>query len=176
MSLSDLASVGSFVSGVTVAISLIFLLLQMRQTNLNQRALMQQMRSARTIDTILRESDGYLSPIFARAFQNDPSMEEAEILSFVQAIEATFFNWEDSYKQHQAGTIDSDSFESDINSFRQLITIPALRVAWRLTRDYYCSGFRQMGDKLVSETKAALLPTFKSRWTAMMAEEVANAP
>jgi hypothetical protein len=175
MSLSDLAATGSFVSGIAVVITLIFLLLQMRQTNLNQRALMQQMRSARTIDTILRESDGYLSPIFARAFQNDPSMEEAEILSFVQAIEATFFNWEDSYKQHQAGTIDKDSFESDINSFRQLITIPALRVAWRLTRDYYCSGFRQIGDKLVSETKAAPLPTFKSRWTAMMAEEFADA-
>ena len=42
MSLSDLASLGSFVSGVAVLISLIYLALQVRQTEKNQQSLMQQ--------------------------------------------------------------------------------------------------------------------------------------
>jgi hypothetical protein len=42
MSLSDLASLGSFVSGFAVLVTLVLLLLQMRQSNQNQRALMSQ--------------------------------------------------------------------------------------------------------------------------------------
>lgn len=42
MSLSDLAAAGSFVSGLAVVITLFFLLLQMRQANRNQRAVLNQ--------------------------------------------------------------------------------------------------------------------------------------
>ena len=44
MSLSDLAALGSFISGVAVVVTLVFLLVQMRQTNRNQKSLMQQGR------------------------------------------------------------------------------------------------------------------------------------
>jgi hypothetical protein len=67
MSLSDLASLGSFVSGVAVVATLVFLGLQMRQTNLNQRALMQQGRSARTADSMLRISEA--SEVFVRGMR-----------------------------------------------------------------------------------------------------------
>jgi hypothetical protein len=53
MSLSDLASLGSFVSGFAVLISLIFLYFQLRQVNrqvrqaeINQRSLVGQTRTA----------------------------------------------------------------------------------------------------------------------------------
>ena len=42
MNLSDVASIGSFVSGVAVLVSLVYLSLQVRQTERNQRALMNQ--------------------------------------------------------------------------------------------------------------------------------------
>ena len=42
MSLSDLASIGSLVGGLAVVITLVFLSIQTRQTNKNQRSLMQQ--------------------------------------------------------------------------------------------------------------------------------------
>jgi len=45
MSLSDLAAVGSFISGIAVFLSFIFLALQLRQANRNQRSLMQQART-----------------------------------------------------------------------------------------------------------------------------------
>jgi flagellar biosynthesis/type III secretory pathway M-ring protein FliF/YscJ len=58
MSLSDLAALGSFISGVAVLASLVFLFFQMRQmteqvrqSERNQRALMQQGRSMRGMET-----------------------------------------------------------------------------------------------------------------------------
>lgn len=45
MTLSDLASLGSFVSGLAVAITLVFLLLQARQNTQNLRSSVQQARA-----------------------------------------------------------------------------------------------------------------------------------
>ena len=49
MTLSDLAAVGSFVSGIAVFLSFIFLALQLHQANRNQRSLMQQARTGRNV-------------------------------------------------------------------------------------------------------------------------------
>ena len=46
MSLSDLASIGSLVSGVAVLGSLIYLALQVRQTDRNQQAAIRHSRGA----------------------------------------------------------------------------------------------------------------------------------
>ena len=48
MSLSDLAAIGSFVSGIAVFFSFFFLALQLRQANRDQKALMQQGRTGST--------------------------------------------------------------------------------------------------------------------------------
>src|SRR5690242_3923725 len=57
MSLSDLAALGSFVSGLAVAVTLILLLLQMRQSDRNQRASMQLGLATRANDLYARMSD-----------------------------------------------------------------------------------------------------------------------
>jgi heme exporter protein D len=77
MTLSDLASIGGFISGVAVVITLVFLLIQMRETNLNQRALMQQMRSARSIDTILRHAEPGLNETISLAMQGEAAPSTA---------------------------------------------------------------------------------------------------
>jgi hypothetical protein len=58
MSLADLASLAS---SVAVVVSLLFLGLQIRQTNRNQRSLMQQGRSARNVELLSRLSDPRVS-------------------------------------------------------------------------------------------------------------------
>jgi hypothetical protein len=46
MSLSDLASLGSFVSGIAVVLSFVFLAMQIRQSARNQRATIHNERTA----------------------------------------------------------------------------------------------------------------------------------
>ena len=65
MTLTDLASLGSFVSAVAVVISLIYLALQVRQNTRHSQALIQQGRAARISDAALkiaelRADDGFV--------------------------------------------------------------------------------------------------------------------
>src|SRR5690348_18217117 len=78
MTLSDLASLGSFISGFAVLVSLIFLYFQLRQiseqvnqTERNQRALMQQGRANRVTDTTLRLAETEMSSVWCRARRGD---------------------------------------------------------------------------------------------------------
>ena len=63
MTFADLSSLGGFISGIAVVITLIFLLLQMRQTDKNQKALLQQGRSARVTELILKRTEPELERI-----------------------------------------------------------------------------------------------------------------
>src|SRR2546430_4877082 len=64
MSLADLASLAS---SVAVVVSLLFLGQQIRQSNRNQRSLMQQGRSARNVELLSRLSDPRVSDVISRA-------------------------------------------------------------------------------------------------------------
>ena len=64
MSIADLASLAS---SVAVVVSLVFLGLQIRQSNRNQRSLMQQGRSARNVELLSRLSNPSVSDVISRA-------------------------------------------------------------------------------------------------------------
>ena len=174
MSLSDLASLGSFVSGLAVVVTLIFLLLQMRQSNLNQRALMQQMRSARTIETLLQQAEPHISETLSRAYRGDPDLDEAQWFTFLQVQYATHYNFEDTFLQHELGVLDEASFESDTLVLRKVFaTIPAFRVAWQiLGRETFSKNYRQFVDQIIHEAKPSKGPGLASVMPPLVAREL----
>ena len=69
MTFSDLASIGSFVSSLAVCGSLVYLALQVRQSDRNQLTLLQQGTSARNSQSAARLTDPHLAEIYARAME-----------------------------------------------------------------------------------------------------------
>src|SRR5437763_10050808 len=100
MSLSDLASLASVVSGLAVVVSFVFLALQIRQANRNQRSLIQQGRADNAVEMMLRLTDPALHESMMRGRVGDLTMAPAQIDAFVRAWIATFSLWEDDYLQH----------------------------------------------------------------------------
>ncbi len=97
MSLTDLSALGSFISGIAVVVSLVFLSLQIRQSNQNQRSLMEQDSANRRIDLLLRRADPYLSGIILRAAECDPTLEPAQIMSYSMVVMAVFEGYEATF-------------------------------------------------------------------------------
>ncbi len=171
MMLSDLASIGSFVIGVAVVFSFIFLALQMRQSNLNQKALMQQGRSARTLGSISQMVDPYISALIMRAGAMDIDLNSLEANSLIRVVGLWFWNYEDSFLQYRAGTLDRSGWESDLAALRFMLSDPACRVSWRMMRGYIGGAFRDYIDDLLRETKIVPLPDYAETWKTWMVEE-----
>ena len=73
MSLSDLASIGSFVSGIAVLASLIYLSLQVSQNTKHSRALIQQGRVTGITTNYLTMADADLAAAYHRKWRHpDP--------------------------------------------------------------------------------------------------------
>ena len=80
MTLSDLASIGSLISGVAVLISLIYLALQVRQSDRNQRTLLQQTASTRNAQGSARLTEPHLAELYAKAVHNDTNFTTAQVV------------------------------------------------------------------------------------------------
>jgi hypothetical protein len=164
MSLSDLASLGSFVSGVAVMVTLVFLVLQMRQSNLNQRALMQQGRSSRTTSSILKISEPYAAQCYVRGIRADPTLSEHEVFAFMQMVMALHMNWEDSYLQHRSGMLDAESFATDDSVLRLTCKLPGYRRVWQFYGTSFGATYRAHVDGIIAATPLAEPTDFAALW------------
>jgi hypothetical protein len=159
MSLSDLASAGSFISGVAVLISLIFLYFQLRQlgqqvrqAERNQQAAVRQGRSATAVDIAiaLSHAESAQAAIAVRGEGDGPT--EVQILQFIGLMRAVFANYEDAFYQHQEGLLDDVAFEAWKRTAAAGMRLAPRRVAWRRVRDSFGADFEAFIDQLVDAT------------------------
>jgi hypothetical protein len=175
MSLADLSAIGSIVSGLAIATTLIFLLIQTRQAYHHAKALMQQGRTARTVELLMRVSEPRRSSIIVRADSGDLTLTASEVYSYLRLCSSFFWNFEDSYLQFRAGTLDRVGWQSDLAALRQFATSPANRAAWSLVRDYSSGPYQALMDGLMRETKSSPPGDIAELWRTRMSQELADA-
>lgn len=172
MTLTDLAAIGSFISGVAVVVSFVFLTLQIRQTNRNQRSLMQQARTGRNMESLLHLTDPFISETVALANADCMALSPAQIWAFYGLGGAIFWSYEDSFMQFRAGTLDRKSWESDEATIRRMLRRPANRIVWKMARDGMSGEYRAVVDAMMRDAKIDST-TLSDVWKAYAAEETA---
>ena len=173
MTLSDLASIGSFISGLAVLVSLIFVGLQMRQVNRNQRSSMQQGRSDQSFELMMRLTDPAIQPSIMRGRTGDLTMDPAQVDAFIRAWIAAFNLWENSFLQHKAGMIDAEAMASDAALPRVFMSYLGCRAAWKTVRGQFTGTFRDYLDGVVRDTPPERAPDLSAKWKTFVAEEEA---
>ena len=152
MSLGDLASLASLVSSIAVLVSLLFLGFQMRQSNRNQRSLMQQGRSDRNVDLLSRLTDPKLSEILFRVSGGE-TLTDAEYFALYGFAAAIFWSYEDSFFQFHSGMLDAKSWASDVATLKRLLSNPAYRAVWMVARGGIGDEYSSFLDGLVASAR-----------------------
>ena len=152
MSLTDLASLGSLLSSVAVLVSLLFLGVQIRQANRNQRSLMQQGRSARNVDLLSRLTDPKLSELLLRVLRGE-TVTDGEYLVLYAYIASVFWSYEDCFLQFRSGTLDTKSWASDVATLKRLLKNPAYRAVWRAAREAMATEYKSFLDGIAAEAR-----------------------
>ena len=166
MSLSDLASLGSFVSGFAVLVSLIYLSLQIRQNTKHSRALVQQGRAARICQTLSDMTELWTDGMEA-CFAGDTHVSPKDLRKFNFIARTYFVSAEDSFLQHQEGLMDHQVFDGFEGSMRAgLAASPGFRKAWKISRLSYVPAFRDYIDKLAVEVKTSDTQPALDAWNA----------
>jgi hypothetical protein len=185
MSLSDLASIGSLVSGLAVLASLVLLFFQLRQLNRqvlqaerNQQASIRHSRVTRNVDMLLARLDPGLVDAWQHGMRNPDKITEMELTQFVQLCRATTLNWEDAFYMHEEGLLNEDAYETVLAAASALLRLPGIRVAWKeQVRRGYAGRFRDFMDDLIARARLEP-PTVNpsvDEWRAAYAAETASA-
>jgi hypothetical protein len=150
MSLSVLASLGSFVSGFAVLISLIYLALQVRQTERNQQISIRHSRVSRIVELHLALADPAVADAWLHGSGSPQEITQTELSQFINLCRALFFHFEDSFYQREEGLLNDDAFETVVAGARLSARSPGWRAAWRIARPNFGGRFRDFMDGVVA--------------------------
>lgn len=161
MSLIDLASLGSFVSGIAVLISLIYLALQISQNAKHTRALIQQGRITGIIDQYLAMAATDLAAAYIVGNGGSATPEEIKRRQFF--LECTTFQvrFDDTFTQHQEGLVNDDQFNRSCRHMVGVLREPGVR--------------KFFGDIVVRENSADVPTKFQTFIKELLAK-AGNAP
>jgi len=174
MSLSDLASLGSFVSGIAVVITLVVLVVQTRQRIKNQRSLIAHGQYGRTFELVMRLSEPALSDIACRVDRCDSTLSSSDLLAFTRVWHAFFAGLADSYTQYRTGTLDRTSWDGNVTGLKAMATIPSVRVSWKMIRTLTDERFRDFVDGVMADVEVVPPPVdYAHTWAALMSAELA---
>jgi hypothetical protein len=154
MSLSALASLGSFVSGFAVLISLVYLALQVRQTERNQQIAIRHSRASRIVELQLALADPAVAEAWLHGSGSPEEITPTELSQFINLTRALFFHFEDSFYQREEGLLNDDAFETVSAGARLSARNPGFRAAWKMARPNFGGRFLGFMDGVVAGAAA----------------------
>jgi hypothetical protein len=147
MSLSDVASVGSLVSGLAVLASLVYLSRQIRQSDKHQRALVNQGTVTRNIDILMFLSQPHIVKLTTRVASGDIDFTAEELDYLHLRLRTTLLTAQDTHIQHEAGLVDKITFENSIAVLRGVLSQPVYRALWATSRNGYARDWANLIEK-----------------------------
>lgn len=175
MSLSDLASLGSLVGGFAVLTSLIYLALQIRQTERNQQISIRHSRVSRTVELHLALADPAVADAWLHGTGSPEELTRTELSQFIHLCRAHFFHFEDSFYQREEGVLNAAAFETVVAGARLTARSPGVRAAWRMARPNFGGRFRDFMDGVVAASaEEPRVDLSLEAWRAAFASEASQ--
>ena len=176
MSLSDLASVGSFISGFAVLVSLVFLYFQLKQINAqvvqaerNQQAATRAVRTSRIVEIMLGTAEPSLAEAIAKGRDGSADITDTQIHQFFAYSNARFYNAQDTFQQFRQGLLDNAILESLVDGLRVSLSHPGTRAFFENHRTAFGIEFVKFVQSLATETPLNLSSDAVAQWRADVA-------
>jgi hypothetical protein len=174
ISLEHWVAVATLVGNVTLVITLLFVGLQVRQAERNQRALMQQGRADRIgQQSIQVAASRELAHVFNTGMFEPQKLTREEFAQYLLIGRALFVSAEDSFLQHKEGMLDATAFHSQTTGLRRMMIIwPGARALWRIMATQYGEDFRHHMDEIVRAAAQQPAPDLFTAWQVQVRSEI----
>jgi hypothetical protein len=172
MSLADLASIGSFISGLAVLISLVYLGLQVRQAKLHQQAAIRQGRADRIVMMCYQAGDPSVADAAAKGYAGDTDITDTQLTQYHFICRGIFYHYEEVFFQHKEGLYNDATYASFLTGAKLMFCEPGLRAQWKQQRARFVPEFVSLMDKLLAETKPVSHPDRLAQWKVAIAAEM----
>ncbi len=171
MSLADIANLSQIVASIAVVASLIYLAVQVGQSERNQRAMIQQGRADRATAGAFVLAGPEMASVFRKGMAGDPALTAGEFDQLLMMFRALLLSGEDSFLQRRAGLLDQRAFDSWTAAARVYMAAPGLRAIWTLTARQYCEEYREFINANVVDTPVSVGLDAFAAWQQLLREQ-----
>jgi hypothetical protein len=169
MSLEDAYFISQIVAAIAIVASLIFVALQLRQSDRTQRAAMHQVRAERVIGFYTRLSD--MAPLMTKASRTPDKLTGEETWQLRSVIMMLILNLEDQLWQREQGLLDPESVERTRSAARRILSVPAMRAAWRIQKPMILPAQAEVFEReIIAGQPLAPEADVDAIWQAALAE------
>jgi hypothetical protein len=155
MSLSDLASIAGALSSLAVFGSLIYLALQVRQTDRNQRTLLQQATSARNMESIWKFGEPHNVGIVARVWNGESDFTQTEATQLAYLVRSILFGLQDQFLLNRLSLVDATQAATAERGVQRIFSAPAFRALWTMNHSGYAPEFAAYVEALLQDVPIA---------------------
>lgn len=155
MTLSDLANLGTLTSAVAVLASLAYLSIQVRQTERNQRALLNQGIATRAVDVLRWRAEERVATLMTRVESGELDFSPTEIVQLTFMLRITVAQNQDSHLQHAVGLVDRRTVDMTLGGLRGHLRWPLFRAIWSMIRVEFSPETTKLVDEVLAQTRPA---------------------
>ena len=166
MTLTEIATFADIASSGALAVSLVYLALQVRQAEKNQRGLTQQGRANRLTSLLMQISEPQNASVWIKGMHAPQTLTGEEMERYLLMCRSGFTSMEDSFLQHRAGLLDESAFKSMTAGVRGQLASRGLRAAWVLLSHQFGPDFVAYLNQQLAATKPQSAEDRRQRWTS----------
>jgi hypothetical protein len=170
MSIENWVAAATLLGNFTLVITLLFVGLQVRQAERNQRALMQQGRADRIgFQALDVAANGELGRVFNTGMFQPQKLSREEFGQFLLIGRAIFVSAEDSFLQNKQGMLDAIAYDSHVTGVRRMMSMwPGLRALWSVMASHYGEDFRRDMTLIAEAASHQPAPDLFAAWQELV--------
>jgi hypothetical protein len=172
LNLTDIATVASIISSAALTISLMYVAMQVRQAEKNQRGLMQQGRADRLTMDLMHIAEPQMASVWIRGLHAPETLTGDDLERYLLICRAAFLSGEDSFLQHQAGLFDDAAYRSFVAGVRgQLTGSKGMRAAWQMHTHQFGAEFAAFMNEMLAQTTPQSAGQRLQQWASALEEK-----
>lgn len=165
MSLSDLANLGEFISGIAVIASLIYLAVQIRQNTKSVRSATLASNTDMWANLLLTMSDPKNVGAYMYGSSGRSDIRPKEFAQFMLQCRVLFICFENQYYQFRNGMLDEETYKGyERSTCSSILNLRGFRVYWQMHRDTFSPVFITLVDEMIARTPEIEPSDIMMRW------------
>jgi hypothetical protein len=170
MILATVAGAASLLSSIAVCGSVIYLAIQVRQSDRNQRTMLQQATSARNMEALFRFVEPHHAGMVARVWKGETEFSDVEAIQLDYIVRAMLLGFQDQFLLHRQSLVDSAQIDTLERSIKRIFGVPAFRALWVNSREIYAPVFSSYMEALLADAPIMAPIDFAARIKAVANE------
>jgi hypothetical protein len=149
MTLEQVSYLSQTIAAAAVVISIVYLAIQVRQAERNQRALMQQARTERGMVLAASMEAPHTAVIWVKVTSDNPDLSAVDVSILTSFLRRWALNLLDAHANHAMSLLSDDALERTCAAARWGFAYPIARAVWTATvRATFTSGDAAMFEAL----------------------------